>query len=97
MATASRFHKEAAAEIAAQKEETVIESGAANTLIQMSDGSFSAYNTDSPSIVESIKAHLEERAQDEPAAQLNSGLLHSHSGGRWCRTCPGSLHKEGAS
>jgi 3-dehydroquinate dehydratase/shikimate dehydrogenase len=89
-------HKEAAAELATEKEETVIESGAANTLIQMSDGSFSAYNTDSPSIVESLKAHLEERAQDEPVAHLNQLSVLILGAGGAARALASALHKEGA-
>ena len=51
-------HKEAAAQLAAEKEPDVHTTGAANTLVRRAGGSFAAANTDFTAAVDSLKEHL---------------------------------------
>ena len=69
-------HKEAAAKLAAESDPTVAKTSAANTLLHRSDGSFQASNTDYMAIVDSLTAHLAERAatpsaEDGPPPELD--------------------------
>jgi 3-dehydroquinate dehydratase/shikimate dehydrogenase len=89
-------HKEAAAALAVEKEETVDIVGAANTLLRRPDGKFAAFNSDYPAIIETVKAHLRERALGGPPVHLNQlAVLILGSGGA-ARAVAFGLHAEGA-
>ena len=45
--------------------------GSANTLVRRDDGKFTAANTDFAAAIDSLKAHLSERAKDGPVVQLS--------------------------
>ncbi|MCE9564730.1 MAG: shikimate dehydrogenase [Planctomycetes bacterium] len=89
-------HKEPAAALAAEKEATVEITGAANTLVRRPDGSFAAYNTDYPAIIESVKAHLKERTQDGPTVQISQLSILILGAGGAARALAFGLHSEGA-
>ncbi len=89
-------HKEAAAGIAKEKEATVEITGAANTLLRRPDGTFAAFNTDYPAIIETVKAHLKERTQDGPPVQLNQLSILILGAGGAARALAFGLHSEGA-
>jgi 3-dehydroquinate dehydratase/shikimate dehydrogenase len=89
-------HKEAAAQLAREKDLTVEVTQAANTLVRMPDGKFSAANTDYAAAVDSLKAHLAERAGDGPAAQLSQLSVMLLGAGGVARAIAFALHREGA-
>ena len=89
-------HKEAAAQIAREKELNVEVTQAANTLVRLSDGKFSAANTDYAAAVDSLKAHLAERAGDGPVAQLSQLSVMLLGAGGVARAIAFALHREGA-
>jgi 3-dehydroquinate dehydratase/shikimate dehydrogenase len=89
-------HKEAAATLAREKELTVEVTGAANTLVRLPGGKFSAANTDYTAAVESIKAHLADRAKDGPVVQLSQVSVLILGAGGAARALAFGLHREGA-
>lgn len=94
-------HKEAAAAVAAEVDPTVAQTGAANTLVRREDGSYHAFNTDYLAIVDSLKAHLEERAasnnpDDGPVPAVNQMFALVLGAGGVSRAIAHALAKEGA-
>jgi 3-dehydroquinate dehydratase / shikimate dehydrogenase len=89
-------HKEAAAALAREKELNVEVTGAANTLLRLPDGKFYGANTDYTAAVESIKAHLVERAKDGPVVQLTQLSVLILGAGGAARAVAFGLHREGA-
>ncbi len=89
-------HKEAAAALAREKEPNVEISGAANTLVRLPDGKFSAANTDYVAAIDSLKAHLVERAQDGPPVQLSQLSVLILGSGGVARALAFGLHREGS-
>lgn len=89
-------HKEAAAQIAREKELNVEVTQAANTLVRLRDGKFSAANTDYAAAIDSLKGHLAERAKDGPVAQLSQLSVLLLGAGGAARAVAFGLHREGA-
>jgi 3-dehydroquinate dehydratase/shikimate dehydrogenase len=89
-------HKEAAAQLARDKEPTVVTTGAANTLVRRDDGKFAAANTDFTAAVDTLKAHFAAKAQDGPAAQLGQLSFLLLGAGGVARAIAHALHREGA-
>ena len=89
-------HKEAAAQLAREKDLNVEVTQAANTLVRMRDGKFSAANTDYAAAIDSLKAHLAERAKDGPVAQLSQLSVLLLGAGGAARAVAFGLHREGA-
>jgi 3-dehydroquinate dehydratase/shikimate dehydrogenase len=89
-------HKEAAAGLAREAEQQVQVTGSANTLVRRDGGHFLAANTDDPAAVESLKAHLAERAKDGPAVQLSQLSVLILGAGGVARSIAFALHREGA-
>jgi 3-dehydroquinate dehydratase/shikimate dehydrogenase len=89
-------HKEAAAQIARESELNVQITQAANTLIRLPDGVFAAANTDYGAAIDSIKAHLAERAKDGPVTQLSQLSVLILGAGGVARAVAFGLHREGA-
>jgi 3-dehydroquinate dehydratase/shikimate dehydrogenase len=89
-------HKEAAAAVAREKEPTVDLTGAANTLVRLPDGKFSAANTDYHAALDAIKDHLKAKAADGPVTQLNQCAVLVLGAGGAARAICHALHKEGA-
>jgi len=90
-------HKEAAYDSTKLAEPNVVQAKAANTLIRQDDGGFFAYNSDYSAVVESVKAQLEERAQEEGTAPTLKQLFVLVLGaGGAAKAAAHSLHKEGA-
>lgn len=67
-------HKEEAAQLAADKDAFTESAGAANTLVRNSDGSLSAYNTDYPAAIESLKHFLSHQVRDDNTSPKLSQL-----------------------
>lgn len=90
-------HKEAAAAVAREKEPTVEQIGAANTLVRLPDGKFHAANTDYHAALDALREHLKTRTgADGKPVQLNQcAVLVLGAGGAARAICHG-LHKEGA-
>ena len=89
-------HKEAAALLAREKELNVEITGAANTLVRRSDGKFTASNTDYAAAIDSLRAHLAERAEDGPAVQISQISVLILGAGGVARAIAFGLHREGA-
>lgn len=89
-------HKEAAAQLAREKESNVETTGAANTLVRRDDGKFSAANTDYAAAVDSLKAHYAQKAQDGPVIQLSQVSVLLLGAGGVARAIAFALHREGA-
>lgn len=89
-------HKEAAAQLAREKEPTVEATGAANTLVRRDDGKFTAANTDFTAAVDSLKAFLVFKAQDGPVTQLSQVSVLLLGAGGVARAVAYALHREGA-
>lgn len=89
-------HKEAAAQLAREKELNVEVTQAANTLVRLSDGKFQAANTDYTAAVDSLKAHLADRAGDGPVAQMSQLSVMLLGAGGVARAIAFALHREGA-
>jgi 3-dehydroquinate dehydratase/shikimate dehydrogenase len=70
-------HKEGAVPLAVDADPMVPQVGAANTLVAQSDGSFYAANTDFPAVIESLRAHLAERAEAEATAPREFGQMNA--------------------
>ena len=89
-------HKEAAAQLAREKEPNVETTGAANTLVRRDDGKFSAANTDYAAAVDSLKSFLAQKAQDGPVTQLSQVSVLLLGAGGVARAIAHSLHREGS-
>ncbi|HSQ57376.1 MAG TPA: shikimate dehydrogenase, partial [Gemmata sp.] len=89
-------HKEAAAVLAREKDHSVEVTGAANTLVRRNDGKFTASNTDYSAAIDSLKAHLAERAKDGPVVQLSQLSVLILGAGGVARAIAFGLHREGA-
>jgi 3-dehydroquinate dehydratase/shikimate dehydrogenase len=89
-------HKEAAAQVARESELNVQITQAANTLIRLPDGVYAAANTDYAAGIDSIKAHLTERAHDGPVTQLSQLSVLILGAGGVARALAFGLHREGA-
>ncbi len=89
-------HKEAAAQLAREKEPNVETTGAANTLVRRDDGKFSAANTDYAAAVDSLKSFLAQKAQDGPVPQLSQMSVLVLGAGGVARAVAHSLHREGS-
>jgi 3-dehydroquinate dehydratase/shikimate dehydrogenase len=89
-------HKEAAAPLAREAEANVQATGSANTLVRRDDGKFVAANTDYAAAVDSLKAHLAERARDGPVVQLSQLSVLILGAGGAARSIAFALHREGA-
>ena len=89
-------HKEAAAALAREKDHSVEMTGAANTLVRRSDGKFTASNTDYAAAIDSLRAHLAERAEDGPAVQISQISVLILGAGGVARAIAFGLHREGA-
>jgi 3-dehydroquinate dehydratase/shikimate dehydrogenase len=89
-------HKEAAAQLAREKEINVETTGAANTLVRRDDGKFSAANTDYAAAVDSLKAYYAHKAQDGPVTQLTQVSVLLLGAGGVARAIAFALHREGA-
>ncbi|MBA4064292.1 MAG: shikimate dehydrogenase [Isosphaera sp.] len=89
-------HKEAAAELAREKDPEVEVTGAANTLVRLPDGKFRASNTDQAAAVESIRASLAARAGGGAATQVGQLSVLVLGAGGAARALAFGLHREGA-
>jgi 3-dehydroquinate dehydratase/shikimate dehydrogenase len=89
-------HKEAAAQLAHEREFNVETTHAANTLVRQPAGHFLAANTDYAAAVDSLKAHLAEKAKDGPVTQLNQLVILILGAGGAARAIAHALHREGA-
>lgn len=89
-------HKEAAAQLAREKELNVEVTQAANTLVRLPDGKFSAANTDYAASVDSLVAHLAERSSGGPTVQLSQLSVLLLGAGGAARAVAFALHREGA-
>jgi 3-dehydroquinate dehydratase/shikimate dehydrogenase len=80
-------HKEAAADLAVRRDETVTRTRAANTLLRLSEGGFAAYNTDYQAALDSLNASLavfggsDQEDSEVPAALNLAPPIPSLSGG----------------
>jgi 3-dehydroquinate dehydratase/shikimate dehydrogenase len=89
-------HKEVAVSLSRESDQTVQVTGSANTLIRRDDGKFTAANTDYAAAIDSLKAHLAERAKDGPAVQLSQLSILILGAGGVARSIAFALHREGA-
>jgi 3-dehydroquinate dehydratase/shikimate dehydrogenase len=89
-------HKEAAATLAREGEPNVQLTRSANTLVRLDGGKFSAANTDFAAAVESLKAHLAERAKDGPVVQISQLSIIILGAGGVARSIAFALHREGS-
>jgi 3-dehydroquinate dehydratase/shikimate dehydrogenase len=89
-------HKEAAAGLARESEANVQVTGAANTLLRRDDGNFTAANTDYAAALDSLKAHLAEKAKDGPVPQFSQLSVLLLGAGGAARAIAHALHREGA-
>ena len=70
--------------------------GAANTLVRNPDGSLTAGNSDYTAAVDSLRAHLTERAKTGPAPEVNQLMVLVLGTGGSARAVAHALHREGA-
>jgi 3-dehydroquinate dehydratase/shikimate dehydrogenase len=89
-------HKETAATLAREVEPNVQVAGSANTLVRRDDGNFIAANTDYGAAIDSLKAHLADRAKDGPSVQLSQLSVLMLGAGGVARAIAYALHREGA-
>jgi 3-dehydroquinate dehydratase/shikimate dehydrogenase len=90
-------HKEAAAALAREKDATVEQTGAANTLVRLPDGKFAAANTDYHAAIDSLKEHLRGKtgSDGKPLELRQCAVLVLGAGGAARAVCH-ALHREGA-
>jgi 3-dehydroquinate dehydratase/shikimate dehydrogenase len=88
-------HKEAAAELAGEKEEAVDRTGAANTLVFGRDGGFGAFNTDYQAAIETLQTNLPRRPEEQPPTVSSRTVLLLGAGGV-ARAVAHALHRQGA-
>jgi 3-dehydroquinate dehydratase/shikimate dehydrogenase len=89
-------HKEAAAGVARESEPNVQVTGSANTLVRIGEGKFAAANTDFAAAIESLKAHLAERAKEGPTVHLSQLSVLVLGAGGVARSVAYALHREGS-
>jgi 3-dehydroquinate dehydratase/shikimate dehydrogenase len=89
-------HKEQAAGLATHADPAVHLTGAANTLVRGADGTLTAGNSDYTAAVESLRAHLAERAKDGPAPEITQLFVLVLGTGGSARAVAHALHREGA-
>jgi 3-dehydroquinate dehydratase/shikimate dehydrogenase len=87
-------HKEAAAQLAAERDTTAERTQAANTLVRRGQG-FTAYNTDYQAAIETLLGNLPRRP-DEPPPTLQSRTALILGAGGVARAVAHALHREGA-
>lgn len=87
-------HKEAAAVLAQEKDDTVQGIGAANTLVRLPNG-WSAYNTDAQAALDSLLAHLPPSGDGFPPTLHGRAVLLLGAGGA-ARALAHALHHAGA-
>ncbi len=89
-------HKEAAAGLAAEADPTVSQVGAANTLVNRSNGFFAA-NTDFAAAIDSLRVHLDEKAEETNVAAREFGQLAALvlGAGGAARAIAFALHRAG--
>ncbi len=87
-------HKEAAAQLARDKELMVEATGAANTLVRRDDGQFIATNSDYTAARDSIKTHLAGRPPEATREISQCAVLILGAGGV-ARAVAHALHREG--
>jgi 3-dehydroquinate dehydratase/shikimate dehydrogenase len=87
-------HKEAAADLAAQRDATAERTQAANTLVR-GKGGFVAYNTDYQAALDTLLANLPRRPEDPPPTVHSRTVLLLGAGGV-ARAVAHALHREGA-
>ncbi len=73
-------HKEPAAKLAQEKDDSVATMGAANTLVA-TEADFRATNTDAQAALDSLRAHLPAGADNQPAALASRNVLIVGAGG----------------
>jgi 3-dehydroquinate dehydratase/shikimate dehydrogenase len=88
-------HKEAAAELAEEKDEMVDRTGAANTLVLGREGRFTASNTDYQAALDTLLANLPRRPDDPPPTLASRTVLVLGAGGV-ARAVAHALHRGGA-
>ena len=89
-------HKEAAAQMADQEaDETVLLTGAANTLVRQEDGDFRAYNTDYSAALDSLQADIASRPEAE-RTHFNQLFVLVLGAGGVARAVAHALSKAGA-
>jgi 3-dehydroquinate dehydratase / shikimate dehydrogenase len=95
-------HKENAATVATHRDNTVVETRAANTLVRGLDG-FRAYNTDYPAAIEVLRDSLTHFASLPPehgkppvTSELNSKVVLILGAGGVARALAYALHRQGA-
>ncbi len=89
-------HKEAAAELAPDHDLTVRITQAANTLVRRPGGGFAASNTDYTAAIDSLEAHLAERAEEGPAVELHNLFVLILGAGGAARAIAHALHAKKA-
>jgi 3-dehydroquinate dehydratase / shikimate dehydrogenase len=88
-------HKEAAAGLAARRDEAVVQTKAANTLVRSEDG-FVAYNTDYEGFLETLRARLSPPPGEGAPFTLGSRTTLVLGAGGVARAVAHALHREGA-
>jgi 3-dehydroquinate dehydratase/shikimate dehydrogenase len=87
-------HKEAAAALAARKDQAVVLTQAANTLVRRDDG-LSAFNTDYEGVLDALRASLPPTPDGQPYVLHSKAVLVLGAGGV-ARAVAYALHREGA-
>ncbi|MFO0937620.1 MAG: type I 3-dehydroquinate dehydratase [Gemmataceae bacterium] len=88
-------HKEEAAKVAKEPDETVRLSRAANTLIREGPSEYRAVNTDYTAAIDAINAHLIERSKGETPPKLGQLSALILGAGGVARAIAHALHREG--
>jgi 3-dehydroquinate dehydratase/shikimate dehydrogenase len=88
-------HKEAAAELAAERDETAERTNAANTLVLRREGGFRAANTDYQAALDTLLANLPPRPED-PIPTIGQRTVLLLGAGGVARAVAHALHREGA-
>jgi 3-dehydroquinate dehydratase/shikimate dehydrogenase len=88
-------HKEAAAQLAAERDPTAERTQAANTLVRRKEGGFVAYNTDYRAALDTLLANLPRRPEDPPPTVHSRTVLILGAGGV-ARAVAHALQREGA-
>lgn len=88
-------HKEAAADLATEADDTVQRAGAANTLVRQPNGGFAAFNTDYHASISSLRDHINTREHDGPPPQMNQLFALVLGSGGAARAVAHALHDAG--
>ncbi len=89
-------HKEEAVTLSKDHDLTVRITQAANTLVRKPGGGFAAYNTDFTAALDSLEAHLAERAGDGPPPELHNLFVLILGAGGVARAIAHALHSKRA-